>query len=235
MQKYVDSHCHLPAHEPFDTVFARANTQGIVGCVLNSVTMSDWGQIIQIAKDNPNVIGAVGIHPWHAENIPENGVTSMRTILRDNPKIVVGEIGLDKTRGNWDAQQKIFIQQLKIAIEYERTINLHCVHAWDEVLHILKLYRGTLPKIIAHSFDGTQNAINFEGDLYFSYSPNIANQNYKKVRESLARVPKNKILVESDSDDLTKTVIAANGVIATRNDVNIDDIFNNAMGVFFNG
>lgn len=235
MKKYIDSHCHLPNSESFDTVFARANAMGVVGCVLNSVTENDWKQITQIANSNKNVIGAVGIHPWHVETASEHWIDNMSDILQDNPNITVGEVGLDKTHENFAAQEKIFIQSLEIAIKYRRVLNLHCVHAWDIMLQILKKYEQELPAIVAHAFDGTQNALDFGDKLYFSYSPNVGNPGYKKVISSVLNVPKNKILVESDSSELLPITDAVNGVLSLRDDITSDDIFNNAMGVFFNG
>ena len=234
MSLYFDAHCHLTNAEPFDAVFARAQGGGIAGCVLNSVSPSDWGAVVKISKQYEMVIGAIGIHPWISGDVPSNWYDDMDIILGENPQIIVGESGLDKTRGDWNTQERFFIQELELAIKHNRTINLHCVHAWNDMSRILKSYSNKLPKIIMHSFDGTKNAIDFDANIYFSFSPNVANPNYKKVHESLTQVPKNKILVESDSDDFTKTIIAANSVVAVRNDITADDIFNNAMGVFIN-
>ena len=83
--------------------------------------------------------------------------------------------------------------------------------------------------------DGTQNAIDFDADIYFSYSPNIANPKYKRMAESVLRVPKNKILIESDSSDLSRVILTARGVSAIRSDVSPDDILQNAKRIFFNG
>ena len=235
MQKYLDSHCHLPENEPFGAAFARANNAGIVGCVINSVTEHDWEQIEQIARDNKNVIGCIGVHPWNVDDVSANWMSRMDATLSRNPNLLVGEVGLDKTRDNFAAQERVFISALELAIKHKRTINIHCVHAWDDMLRILKSYRRELPKIIAHSFDGTQNALDLDAELYFSYSPNVANMNYRRMRESVPRVPKNKILVESDDPDLTATITAANGVLSLRDDITADDIFNNATWVFFNG
>ncbi len=235
MQKYLDSHCHLPKNEPFGAVFARANNAGVMGCVLNSITEHDWEQIAQIAHDNKNVIGCIGIHPWHIDDVSADWGSRMDTMLSNNPNLLVGEVGLDKTRDNFATQESIFIPALELAIKHKRAINIHCVHAWDDMLRILKSYRGVLPKIIAHSFDGAQNALDFDGDLYFSYSPNVANMNYRRVRESVSRAPKNKILVESDDANMAETITAANAVLALRPDILADDIFNNATRAFFNG
>ncbi len=235
MVKIIDSHCHLPKTESFSDVFSCVQNKGVVGCVLNAVNESDWNQIANIASENKDVCGAIGIHPWESDSVSNDWDSNMDILLRNNPNLIVGEIGLDKTRDNFDAQKAVFIRALEIAIKYKRTINIHCVHAWDEILQIFKSYKKDLPKIVVHSFDGTQNALDFDADLYFSYSPNIANPKFKRVVESVVRVPKNKILVESDSESLLPTITAANSVLSLRDDITADDIYNNAMGVFYNG
>ena len=233
MLKYTDSHCHLSQTENFSEIFARAQHAGITNCVLNAVTESEWGQVAQISRDNKNVCGCIGIHPFYVETAGPAWDTDLISILNDNPNLMIGEVGLDKTRDNFATQERIFIRALEIAIAHHRTINIHCVHAWDIMLNILKSYGDTLPTIVAHAFDGTENVLNFNADIYFSYSPNVANPNYKRVAASVARVPKNKILVESDSTTLLPTTTAANGVLALRDDISPNDIYNNAMGVFF--
>ncbi len=235
MQKYIDSHCHLPKNMSFEQAFEKANSVGIVGCVLNSVSESDWPRIIDISKHNKNVACCIGIHPWCIDSATVNWMHNMDAILQDNPHIMIGEVGLDKTHDNFVNQERIFTRSVELAIRYNRVLNLHCVHAWDSVLKILKMYKNNLPKIVVHAFDGTQNALDFDENLYFSYSPNIAKVNYKKIKLSLCKVPKNKILLESDSDDFLPVLTAANAVLDARPDVSADDIFNNTMGVFFNG
>ena len=234
MPKYIDAHCHLPNTEPFADVFARANANGIVGCVLNSTVEADWDKIITISGSHKNVAGAIGIHPWYVDTASPNWANNMRAILNDNPKLSVGEVGLDKTHENFAVQESILIQSLEIAIEYKRVLNLHCVHAWDTVLHILKSYKNELPKIVAHGFDGTENAIDFDENLYFSIGPNATKPNYNKIKLSLGQLLKNKILLESDSTDLMPILDVANMIFNLRPDINADDIYNNAMGVFFN-
>ncbi|MBP5795094.1 MAG: TatD family hydrolase [Alphaproteobacteria bacterium] len=233
--QFIDAHCHLSPDTDFLSAFARANSKGVVGCVVNSVHQYDWGKIAELAVSNTNIRGAIGIHPWIADAAPQNLKSEMSAMLDANPNLIVGEIGMDKTRDNFARQETIFILMLEIAIKYKRIVNLHCVHAWGRVLEIFNTYRNELPPIIAHGFDGTSNAIDFDANLYFSYSPNIANPKYKKVHKSVLRVPKSKILIESDSDDLTNVITAADGLCATRHDISAMDVFHNAQEVFFNG
>lgn len=235
MMKTIDAHCHLSNSEPFSELFARAQAMGIVGVVLNSVNQSDWVQIIKIATDNKNVCGCIGIHPWTVDDITPNWADDMASMFDNNPNLMLGEVGLDKTRPNFSTQERIFIQCLEMAIKYKRVVSVHCVHAWDTMLHILKSYENDLPKIVVHSFDGTQNALWWDKHLYFSYSPNIANPNYAKVISSVASVSPDKILIESDSDTIIPVLKTADTILSMRSDLTSDKIFNNTMGVFFNG
>lgn len=233
--RFFDAHCHLPCDRNFSGVFANANTAGVVGCAVNSVVMDDWVHIVDFVTHSKNTRGAIGIHPWYVDTVRPTWHAEMCAILDENPDLMVGEIGLDKSRDDFESQEKLFISMVEIAIKYNRTINLHCVHAWDRVLEIFKTYRGKLPTVIAHGFDGNQNAIGFDADMYFSYSPRITNSKHKRARESLLSVPKNKILAESDGDNLLKTVNAASSICTIRADISVDDIFQNSAMVFFNG
>ena len=98
-----------------------------------------------------------------------------------------------------------------------------------------KSYKNKLPKIVAHGFDGTQNAIGFDENLYFSCGPNISKPNYNKIKITIGELPKNKILLESDSSNLLPILTAAAGLKSLRPEITDADIYNNTMGVFFNG
>lgn len=235
MQKYIDSHSHLFINQSFDDLFADANKIGVVGCSLNSVSESDWATVIDIANKNKNISAGLGIHPFVVDHVSAGWYKNMDLLLNYNPDLILGEIGLDKTKDNFSTQEKIFTQQLELAIKHNRTINLHCVHAWDVLLQIFKTYRNKLPKIVVHSFDGTENVINFDADMYFSYSPNILDSKYKKVIASIPLVPKDKILIESDCAEFDVVPKVANAVANARPDITSDDIFNNSKRVFFNG
>jgi Tat protein secretion system quality control protein TatD with DNase activity len=120
----------------------------------------------------------------------------MECHIRDNPKSIIGEIGLDKfhyalqdTPGTIgtnhepqtkqlttpiDQQIRVFQLQMEIAIQYNRPVCIHCVHAFGPLLDILTKLRdstnvnnskkttkskndrdcGLPPKIYFHSYGG---------------------------------------------------------------------------------
>ena len=113
--RFFDAHCHLPCDRNFSGVFANANTAGVVGCAVNSVVMDDWVHIVDFITHNKNTRGAIGIHPWYVDTVRPTWYAEMCAILDENPDLMVGEIGLDKSRDDFDCQEKLFISLVEIA------------------------------------------------------------------------------------------------------------------------
>jgi TatD DNase family protein len=185
--KYTDAHCHIFS----------APADNIAGQVCNATTAADWEKLTKIADDRTRV--CIGIHPWHIDSAPADWADRMRKILGSNPQIMVGEIGIDKYHPDIDRQIEFFAQQIAIAIEMNRPVHLHCVGAWDKVLHILKGHRPRIP-IIAHAFGGNAAIMTTlaEYNTYFSYGARGDH-----VADTTKIAPVDKILVESDSDTPT--------------------------------
>ena len=182
--KYTDAHCHIFS----------APADNIAGQVCNATTATDWEKLTQIADDRTRV--CIGIHPWHIDSAPNDWDTRMRKILGSNPRIMVGEIGIDKYHPNIDKQIEIFTRQIEISTEFDRPIHLHCVGAWDKVLHILKSRRPRAP-IVAHAFGGNAEIMAglSEYNTCFSY---VARNG--RINDTAGVAAMERILVESDSD-----------------------------------
>lgn len=183
--KYTDAHCHI---------FTAPVDDAIIGQICNATTTVDWEKLTRIADDRTRI--CIGIHPWYIDSATPDWADRMREILLSKPQIMVGEIGIDKYHQNIDKQTEIFTQQIEIAIEFGRPIHLHCVGAWDKMLHILKSRRPRTP-IVAHAFGGNAEIMArlSEYNTYFSY---IARNG--RINDTAAVAPIGKILVESDSD-----------------------------------
>lgn len=206
--KHTDAHCHLTC---------MPNSE--IACAICDATQeSDWDKVIT-NSDNETVFACIGIHPWFVDTITPGWESRMREKLTQNPSVMVGEIGLDKYKPEMELQMQVFTTQIKIAIEMERPVHIHCVGAWEKILHILKNMRGKLPPVIlAHKFDGNQQIINKIYDkynVYFSYSADAC---AKTVRNT----PIERILIESDAYD-TKNE-QENIITTTKNIANILDL-----------
>lgn len=205
MPKYIDAHCHLLDAPNIDLAISNAQEKGIAAFICAPATPAQWNAIVDLTHKYPFVFGAVGIHPWNVCELPQNWMLDLEKILIDNPKIMVGEIGLDKNRPNIDLQTDVFSRQLKIAHKYNRGVHLHCVGCWDIVMRVLAENKDTLPPfILAHGFSGNKNdiarlATNF--NMYFSYG--LRNLRHKNATARILATPQSRILVESDGVDST--------------------------------
>lgn len=144
---------------------------------------------------------ALGIHPLYAEETSTHYKKSLEQFL---PKaLALGEIGLDGYRNPVTKKQEIIFQeQLEIAITYKKPVLIHTRNASKKTIEILKNFPG---KFVIHSFTGEKDMLYFclDHDAYVGINGMITFPKNKELQESLKFIPKNRILVETDSPFLS--------------------------------
>ena len=88
---YFDAHLHLINEQEL----IQAYQKNIKGFILNATKEDDWEKIISLSKKHPFIYGAIGIHPWFIDSISHNWEKEMELYLKNNPSLMIGEIGLD--------------------------------------------------------------------------------------------------------------------------------------------
>lgn len=241
MSKYIDIHCHIKDISSKDT--EQYLSSGIVGAICNATAEDEWAQIIS-ASELPNNFfsGAIGIHPWNIQETKPNWEERLIQKLQENAKLMVGEIGLDKTKDNFDFQIEYFISQLRIAHILSRGAHIHCVGAWDKMLYILKENKKQNPPfIVFHSYTGGAELIKQlinKYNAYFSYSPRTIKNISKKAYESILTTPADRLLLESDSDKITDVMQIATQICEIKKEAKeklIDTIYKNSIIIKNNG
>ncbi len=233
MAKYIDAHCHVMNVDG-------AAIPDSIGFITNATNESDWPVLIKLADKYTNVFPAIGIHPWCAENASDGWDLRMMRILREYPFLTVGEVGLDRARGNMDAQMPVFVRQMEIAHAFGRVAHIHCVRAWDKLLNVFS-HISLPPAIVIHACRANPDVINAltrHGNVYFSY----AGGDGAPIIKSITAAPIDKILVETDgtnpieSLDKLKQIISQIAVIKNIDNVEMTDIiYNNSLRVIKNG
>lgn len=204
MQKYINAHCHLQNFNNVAQVLQNAEFVGIYGFISDAASVNDWEKLLELKKKYENVHVGIGIHPWYINEYSESVLEYMRNILKNNPDIMVGEIGLDKYKADIKKQESIFETQLGLACEFNRSVHIHCVGAWDRILRILKSRRlNGLPIMLMHSFSGSKEILTRlikDYDAFFSFSATVVNAPGKRLIDCVKEVPLDKILIESDEE-----------------------------------
>ncbi len=217
----VDSHAHLdsPRYDADrDELLQRAWQQG-VRTVL-SIGIGDGPDTMQQALELsrgyagkpgvPRILATAGIHPHEAQLADQAALKKLDGLLAHPDVLAVGEIGLDYyyDHSPREQQKHAFIQQMEIAAARRRPIIIHCrpsessTNAWDDTLAMIETHWGeTNLGGILHCFTGEWEHARRAMDCGFliSFAGNVTFPRAENIREVAARVPLERMLIETDA------------------------------------
>lgn len=205
----IDTHAHLD-HPRFDEdrddVIRRAAEAGLVAIVTIGSDLASSERAVALAERYPSVFAAVGIHPHEASGATEAAYERLR-VLADHPKVVaIGELGLDYyyDHSPRPVQREVFIRQLALARETGLPFVVHNREADTDVMAVLQDHGTDLPGVL-HSFTGDDQmaAECIERGWMLSTGGMVTFANGAAVRDVLAGVPLDKLLLETDAPYLT--------------------------------
>jgi TatD DNase family protein len=162
---------------------------------------------LQLARRNPFVYAAVGIHPNYVDAAAAERWGEIAALARESRVVALGETGLDRFRTDtpFDRQVDFFERHLALASDLGLPVVIHCRDAESDVLAVAEravAERGPLPGVM-HSFTGSAAtaARCVELGLYISFAGQItfANRKFDALREVARVVPGDRLLVETDS------------------------------------
>ena len=203
----IDSHCHLNYKgliEDQQNVLERARERG-VGLMLNIATReSEWDDVLATALREPDVWATVGIHPHEADEHPH--IDTAKLVERAaHPRVVgIGETGLDYYYDHSDRerQQRSFRSHIAACRETGLPLVVHTRDAEEDTLAIMReeMERGAYRGVI-HCFtaSGAFADAAMEFGFYISISGIVTFKNAKDLQETAARLPLDRLLVETDS------------------------------------
>ena len=196
---FIDTHCHLTDEYDggVDAVIVRAQNAGVGALICATAEGVDIKPALKIADKYDNIFVTTGIHPEHFDLNPNDFLSG--EILK-HPKVLgVGEIGLDYHFGkeNREAQIKLFEQQLDIAHKHNLPVAIHTRDAEEDTVAILtNKYFGVM-HCFTSSWDLAKTML--DRGFYFSASGILTFKNAESVRETFAKIPIDRIVIETDS------------------------------------
>lgn len=212
----IDTHCHLNFHtydEDRAEVIARATNTGVDRIIIPSIDTDTIQEVLDLAHSNTGIYAAVGIHPNDTADFSDQDLQTVKAFSQQDKVVAIGEIGLDYY---WDKspknrQQAAFEAQLALAAERELPVIIHNREASDDVMDILGKWVSTLPESlqdrpgVLHSFSAppeiAERALN--AGFYLGFTGPITFKKADELRAIAARVPLDRILVETDGPFLT--------------------------------
>jgi Tat protein secretion system quality control protein TatD with DNase activity len=85
---------------------------------LQSSEEPDWAEICSLQLPHHKVLRGIGIHPWYAHQAEPGWKERLENTLEQHPDSFVGEIGLDKHKGKFDAQLPVFGKRVEEAFHF---------------------------------------------------------------------------------------------------------------------
>lgn len=198
----IDTHCHLSNedYEKVEEIITKMD--GIM--IANGCSDETNKEVIKLVEKNPNVYGAIGIHPDEVDTVTEESFKLIEENI-SNPKVVaIGEIGLDYywVKDNKEKQIELFRRQLDIATKYNKPVIIHSRDSIQDVFDILKEYKlkGSI-----HCFNSSlEMAKEF---IKLGYKIGVGGvvtfKNAKKLQDIIKELDLKDILLETDSPYLT--------------------------------
>jgi TatD DNase family protein len=207
--RLVDSHAHLDSDEyasDLEGVRARARAAGVerVVCIGLWRGPGSFGNALDLAAAEPGFYSATaGIHPHECARVPEADWEACQRLARDPRVVGVGETGLDfhYDHSPRPDQERCFRRSLGIARQAGKPVVIHVREADEACARVLR-EEGVPPAGgVVHCFTGVWAAARAYLDLglHVSVAGVVTFKNAEAVREAVRRIPRDRLLVETDS------------------------------------
>jgi TatD DNase family protein len=212
MADLIDTHAHLDAEQlaaDLEEVLLRARAASVVQIVAVGITRVSSENCLALAQRRAAVFATVGIHPNEAAAAGAGDWDQVLGLVRAEKVVGVGETGLDRHWADtpFAVQEEFFARHLELGREHDLPVVIHCREAEGDVLRLLReaFERHGPIRGVMHSFVGSRATAEqaLAMGLYLSFAGMLTYKNAAELRETAAKVPLDRVLVETDSPYLS--------------------------------
>ena len=207
---YIDSHAHLddPKYDPDrHEMLMRAREQGISTIINVGYDLASSQRSVALAEKYDFIFAAVGIHPHDAQEADDGTFAELKKMAVHPRVVAIGEMGLDYYRdlSPREIQQQVFRRQIRLAGETGLPIIIHDREAHGDVMKILKEEQVGDYSGVLHCFSGSWEMAEecMRMGFYISIAGPVTFNNAGRLKEIAARVPEDRLLIETDAPYLT--------------------------------
>ncbi len=203
----IDTHAHLD--EPslvgeLQSLLKAAQENRLSRIITIGTTLESSQKSLQLAREYPIIAAAVGIHPNYSSEATDRQWAEIVELAKEPHVVAVGETGLDRY---WDyapidKQIDYFHRHIELSRELDKPFIVHCRDAEQDILDVLarQAEKGELNGVM-HSFCGSWETATrtLQWGMYFSFSGMLTFKKNQELRELAAKIPLDRIMVETDS------------------------------------
>lgn len=202
----IDSHTHLTSCRASEAeLVAQAEQRGVRRLLTIGTDSDSCRAALQLAEDYPQVYAGIGRHPNSATGFDDADLAELRALAAHPRCRAIGETGLDFYRDNAPAadQRRAFSAHVGLARESGKPLVIHTRAADAETLELLAAEADGV-RVIMHCFsmpDRLEECV--ERGYWISFAGNVTYPANGALRAAAARVPDDRLLVETDAPYLS--------------------------------
>jgi len=209
----IDTHIHLDDEryrDDIDAVLKKARENGVERFIIPGADASTIGRALELAEKYDDVYFAIGIHPYDLDGFD---TLDFEAYIHHPKCVAIGECGLDYYRlegtdeekaAEKAAQKRIFTAQIILAKKYKKPLIIHIRDASRDSKEILlEMGAGEVGGVL-HCYNADEELLSLADDnFYFGIGGVVTFKNAKKLVNVLPKIPKEKLLIETDGPYLT--------------------------------
>lgn len=201
----TDTHAHIDRINNPDESLKSAQNAGVTRVVAIGMDPPSTDATIEIANRHADQIRiAVGLHPHLADQTEDlwDAVVERANALAESGILAgIGETGFDRFRSYSEPTNQLdaFQRHCVLARELNMPLIIHSRSAEVETLQYLETYASDL-SIVLHCFalpDHIDDVL--ERGYYCSFAGNVTYPSAVSLRQAVALIPSNRLLVETDA------------------------------------
>ncbi|HSH05833.1 MAG TPA: TatD family hydrolase [Anaerolineae bacterium] len=208
----VDTHCHLDFErfeEDLEAVVARAVAVGVTRMVVPALDMGNNPKVLRLAERFEEIYVAVGIHPNSSADWDDSWLKEIEGWAGEAKVVAIGEIGLDYY---WDksppaTQKRALAAQMELAASLNLPVILHNRESSEDIVAMMadSSLAGRAEAGVMHSFSAPMAIAERVVDLgfYLGFTGPVTYKKATELREVVAAIPGERILVETDAPFLS--------------------------------
>jgi TatD DNase family protein len=209
----IDTHIHLDDYrynDDLDEVLNRAREGGVKRFIIPGAHPDTLLRALEIVEANDDVYFAVGVHPYDIKSF--DGL-DFDKYAKHKKCVAIGECGLDYFRleGSDDEkeaeklrQKEVFKAQIELAKKYKKPLIVHIRDASRDSKEILLNSDAKEVGGVLHCYNADEELLSLAKEgFYFGIGGVLTFKNAKKLLNVLPKIPKDKLLIETDGPYLT--------------------------------
>lgn len=205
MTPIFDTHAHYDDEafdEDRDALLAELPENGIARVVNVGASLASCGRTIEIMNRYDYIYGAIGVHPSETAELNDEAFEWLRQQCQLEKCVAVGEIGLDYY---WDEpdrelQKEWFRRQLNLARELAKPVIIHSRDAAKDTVDLMTEEHAEEIGGVIHCYSYTKETaeVFLKMGFYFGIGGVLTFKNAKKLKEAVAYIPLDRIVLETD-------------------------------------